>query len=209
MKLTAITLKKGSRYTLDVDDEYFFIVDIEIIERFGLHVGMDVDEDLLQSVRDGAEERKARERAYYLLSYRDHGQKELYDKLRRNVSDQVAAKTVAKMIEQGFLDDMRYGQKLAEHYLQVKKFPRRRALFEMTRKGIDRVLAEEILADYEIDPTEQIKQLIEQKHYRTLGMPNGDQKVIAALARQGFGYSDIKAVLSALKENEEDSWQYE
>lgn len=210
MKLTGINHKQGSRYTLEVDGEYFFIVDAEILDQFRLRAGMEVDEDFLESIKQAAEERKARERAYHLLSYRDHGERELYDKLRRNVSPEAAAKTVAKMVELGFVSDEHYAEKLAEHYLTVKRFSKRRALFEMTKKGIKKELAEEAINAFEVDPQEQIGEIIQQKYRRTLLADNGRQRVVNALLRQGFSYSDIKAALAAYSiEEEEDSWQYE
>lgn len=210
MKLTEIIHKQGNRYTLEVDGEYFFIVDAEIIAQFHLRCGMEVDEQLLARVKQAAEERRARERAYHLLSYRDHGERELYDKLRRNVSPEAAAKAVAQMVEQGFVSDSRYAEKLAEHYLTVKRFSKRRAMFEMTKKGMPKALAEEALSAFEVDPKEQIQNIVEQKYRRTLSAENGRQRVVNALLRQGFGYSDIKAVLAAYTiEEEEDSWQYE
>lgn len=47
----------------------------------GLRVGFDDDEELLEDLREQAQKRKARERAFYLLEYRDHTRKELVDKL--------------------------------------------------------------------------------------------------------------------------------
>lgn len=209
MKITKIELKSGTRYTVDVDGAYFYIFDIEILQNNGLYVGKEVDESFLLELKQQAEERKARERAFYLLSYRDHSEKELYDKLRRNTTEEIAAKTVAKMVELHLLDDETYAEKLARYYLEQKMWSYRKSLFEMKRKGIERELAEDCLQACDVDPEEQIAKLIERKYYRTLGDPKGNQKVINALARLGFNYGDIKAVISQYEEEEEDSWQYE
>jgi regulatory protein len=209
LKITKIELKSGTRYTVDVDGAYFYIFDLEILQNNGLYVGKEVDESFLLELKQQAEERKARERAFYLLSYRDHSEKELYDKLRRNTTEEIAAKTVAKMVELHLLDDEAYAEKLARYYLEQKMWSYRKSLFEMKHKGIDRELAEDCLQACGVDPEEQIAKLIERKYYRTLGDPKGNQKVINALARLGFNYGDIKAVISQYEEEEEDSWQYE
>lgn len=209
MKITAITKKSGTRYTVEVDGAYWNIVDEEIIASAQLRVGLEVDEAFLQEVRLRAEERRARERAYHLLERRDYAEKELYDKLCTSVSRETAAKTVAKMLDLGLIDDERYARKWAEYLLQTKHFSRRRAYYELQRRGIDRELAQAALEEQDISANEQLAAIITQKYRRKLAEPNGTQKVIAALARQGFSYSDIRRALSAWEQEEEDSWQFE
>lgn len=209
MRITSITRKSGTRYTVEVDDAYWYIVDEEILSSCHLRRGMEVDEEFLQQVKRRAEERRAREYAFHLLEVRDYAEKELYDKLCRHVSKETAAMTVAKMIELGLLDDERYAAKLAEFLLTQKKFSRRRALYEMQRRGVSREQAELALEAVEVTPEEQLRALIEQKYLRRLQEPDGHRKVLAALARQGFAYSDIQHALQEYENEEDDSWQYE
>jgi regulatory protein len=213
MKITGIEKKSGTRYTVYVDEEYFYIFDAEILTEFRVKTGMEVDEAFLEELKRQADVRRARERAFYLLSYRDHSEKELYDKLRRNVPDEIAAQTVAKMVDLGLLDDGSYARKLAEYYLTQKRWSFRKSLFELKRKGIDEEAAAQALSDCGISAKEQIRELIEQKYYRYLGDQKGSQKVLNALARLGFSYSDSRAAMSEYLEElelgEEDEWQYE
>lgn len=210
MRITGIEKKSKTRYTVEVDGDYFYIFDLEILQENHLKTGMEVDEAFLEDLKRQAEIRRARERAFYLLSYRDHSEKELYDKLCKNVSPEVAAMTVGKMVELHLLDDEAYAKKLAEYYLNGKLWSRRKALFEMSRKGISKELAQEVLSSWEGDPVEQILELIQRKYYRTVGDPKGNQKVVNALLRLGYSYSDIKTAMSEYEiEEEEDQWQYE
>lgn len=210
MKITGIEKKTKTRYTVEVDGEYFYIFDLEILQENHLKVGMEVEEAFLDDLKYQAQIRRARERAFYLLSYRDHSEKELYDKLCKNVSPEIAAMTVAKMVEMHLLNDDAYAQKLAEYYLNGKLWSYRKALFEMRQKGIPKEKAEEALSSCQSEPTDQIRELIQRKYYRVIGDPKGNQKVVNALLRLGFSYSDIKTVMSEYKmEEEEDQWQYE
>lgn len=209
MKITSIVKKSGTRYTVEVDGAYWYIVDEEILASCHLREGLEVDEEFLRGVRLQAEERRAREYAFHLLEVRDYAEQELYDKLCRHVSRETAAKTVAKMVDLGLLNDESYAAKLAEHLLAQKKYSRRRALYELQRRGIDREQAELALEGVEITPEEQICALIEEKYWRKLKEPDGRRKVLAALARQGFGYSESSHALNHYLEEEEDSWQYE
>jgi regulatory protein len=213
MKITGIEKKSGTRYTLYVDGEYFYIFDLEILADYHVKEGMEVDDSFLQELKWKADERKAKERAFYLLSYRDHSEKELYDKLCKNVCAEIAAKTVAKMVELGLLNDENYAQKLARYYLEQKHWSYRKSLFEMKHKGISGELAEDALQSCEVSAYDQIMALVEQKYYRYLGDQKGNQKVMNALARLGFSYGDIRSVIQDyLEENdlgEEEEWQYE
>jgi len=61
MKITALTKSKGTRFRVDVDDEYWYILDAELIYQFGLKTGLEVEESFLEEVKNAAERRKARE----------------------------------------------------------------------------------------------------------------------------------------------------
>lgn len=199
MTITAIEKVKGDRYTVYVNGEYWYILDAEIILLNHLRKDMEVDEEFLDSLRVQAERRTARERAYYLLGYRDHSAKELYDKLLKNARPEIAAEIVALMQEQGYINDEDYAGKLARYFLQSKRWGARKALFEMTRRGIDRETAQAAIGECDVDYVEQIRQIIDRKYARYLndGDYKGKQKVIAALMRIGYGYDDIKAAISA------------
>lgn len=200
MKITAIEKAKGDRYTIFVDDEYWYIIDLEIIMQNRLKLDMTVDEDTLEDIKMQAERRKARERAYYLLGYRDHSQKELYDKLLKSARPEIAADIIKMVTEQGLLNDEEYANKLARYYLQSKKWGAKKAYFEMLKKGIDKEIITQALDECEIDFVENIKAIIEKKYYDCLDDYKGKQKLIAALLRQGFAYDDIKKAVEEIIE---------
>ena len=202
MKITAIEKNKGSRYTIYIDDDYWYILDYELIVMNGLRVGLECDETFLEDLREQAERRKARERAFYLLEYRDHTRKELVDKLVKSVSPEIAEQTADRMEELGYLDDRKYAKQYAAVLLEQKKMSKRAALYKMQQKGIDRALAEEIFADMDIDPREQIRELIEQKYERYLVDRKGLQKTVNALMRLGYNYYDVKDVVREYYEEE-------
>ena len=202
MKITAIEKNKGSRYTIYVDDDYWYILDYELIVLNGLRVGLECDEEFLEDLREQAQRRKARERAFYLLEYRDHTRKELVDKLLKSVSLEIAEQTADRMEELGYLDDRKYARQYAAVLLEQKKLSKRAALYKMQQKGIDRAMAEEIFSDMDIDPRDQLRELIEQKYERYLVDRKGLQKTVNALLRLGYNYYDIKDVVQEYYEEE-------
>lgn len=151
---------------------------------------------------DKATFRRARERALYILEGRDCSYTELYEKLSKNYDDGICLAVCDNMVELSLIDDRRYAEKLARHYITVKKYGMYRAKQEMTRKGIPPEMAEEFLEEYEEDTIERITELIEKKYARYLNDEKGIRKVKSALVRMGYSYGDINAVL----EEYENEW---
>lgn len=204
MKITEIVKAnaKADRYTVYIDNEYWYILDIEIIAQNHLKPNMEVDEDFLEKLKFQAQHRKARERCYYLLGYRDHSKKELYDKLLKSVCPEVALEAIEMMEQQGLLDDDKYAHKLARYYLLQKKWGEKRASFEMQKKGIHRELIQAAIADCEVNTNEQIHTIIDKKYYDCLEDYKSKQKMIAGLMRLGYSYDDIKYAISTYEEKE-------
>ncbi len=199
MKITSITKKNGTRWQIEVDDEYWAILDAEIIVNQHLKVGVELTEERMEEILRAADFRRARERALYLLDYRDHSRGEIVEKLSRNVDRVIAEEVADKLCELGLIDDGAYAKKLARHFLLTKKYGARRAEFEMRRKGIDGRLAAEAVA--EVEPDEDLlEELALKKYGRYLeDDPDGKgrDKAIRGLMRLGHGYYEAEAAVDA------------
>ena len=199
MKITSITKKNGTRWQIEVDDEYWAILDAEIIVNQHLKVGSELTEERMEEILRAADFRRARERALYLLDYRDHSRGEIVEKLSRNVDRGIAEEVADKLCELGLIDDGTYAKKLARHFLLTKKYGARRAEFEMRRKGIDGRLAAEAVA--EVEPDEDLlEELALKKYGRDLeDDPDGKgrDKAIRGLMRLGHGYYEAEAAVDA------------
>ena len=74
----------------------------------------------------------------------------------------------------------------------------RRLQAELSAKGVDRALVEQILDDSDRSDSGELKKIIAKK----AGKYDDEQKLIAYLARQGFRYDDIREALDTT--NDED-----
>lgn len=148
----------------------------------------------------------AKRRAMHLLAARDYGKNELYKKLLNNYSEKTAAAVTEMMWEYGYIDDERYAKKLAKTYIEIRKYGKSRAALMMREKGLDRDTIESALEEYDSeDITSEIVELLKKKYIDRLFLEGLEgkkemQKVIAALARRGYSYGDIKTALYALEE---------
>lgn len=205
MKITKIEKKKGRRYQIEVDGEYWYILDIEIIYDFHLKEDMEVEEAFLNRVKEAAEYRKAKERALYLLGVRDYGRNELIRKLGEKVSLPAARKAVEKMEELGLLNDEAYAEKLGNYLFTEKHFGVRRVRLELGKKGFSSEVIEKALESAG-EREEDLSAFIRRKYARYLGDEKGRQKVLMALSRMGHSYGDaLDALEQAISAEEEES----
>ena len=186
---------KGSTFKAEFSDGEVCFLNAETVADFHLKPGMNVPDEAREEIKAADELRKARERALYLLDYRDYSFVELYKKLEQNYSEETCLKVLERLVELGLVNDERYAKRLAEKYVVTKKLGFYRARQEMLLKGLDKELVEEVLEPYEEDTSERLSELVEKKYARRITDRNSLQKVKNALVRQGYSYSDINAVL--------------
>ena len=136
-----------------------------------------------------------------MLSRRSHSAFELKNKLLKTVDLQSAEKAVEKFTELGYLNDEDFAEELSEYLFKTKKYSRNRVKQELIRRGIDREIIYRVLSEDDTDAAESIISIINKSYLRKLGEEGGKQKVVAALMRKGFSYSDIKTAFYRM-ENE-------
>lgn len=203
-KIYSIEKYKGSTYCIEFEDGDKLYLNSSIISQFSLKPEVEIPESALDEIVFENDFRRAKERALYLLDYRDHSYQELFKKLEKNYSDDICYAVMEKMVELRVINDRKYAVNLARQYVEVKHFGKYRASSEMYKKGLDKELIEEILEPYEDETLERLDALVEKKYARYLVDKKGEQKVKSALVRQGYSYSDIKAVLENYLYEEED-----
>ena len=191
MTITAIEPRRKAMAALYIDGEFVMNLDAQTLLENRFDVGREINDEELREIIRLSNERRAKEKALWLISYRDHSKKELKEKIQRTCNAEAAEAAVARMEELGLVNDESFARQYARKLLLNKKMSKRAAMFELTRKET----AEEVLDEIEIDPREQIREVIEKK-YRNISDEKIKRRAVAALQRLGYGWDDIKAVLS-------------
>lgn len=196
MEITEIRKRRGRQYQLYLDGEEAVTVDAATFDESPYRVGSTLTDEALRALLQASEERRAREKALYLLSRRDHARGELEKKLRTAAGAQIAADTAARMEALGLVDDAAYAARLARDLAARKCFPRRRVIQELTAKGIDRETAEEAadaaMEELGADDRQQALALLRKKYYNRLLDDDARRKTAAALARYGFSADAVR-----------------
>lgn len=203
LNVVSVEKYKGSTYRINFEDKEPAFVNSEIISQFGIRSGMAISEADWEKVIYANEFRRARERALYLMDYRDHSYIELFKKLEKNYDEEICYDVIDSLVQVGIVDDRRYAENLAQRLMEVKRCGYFKAVQEMRQKGISKELADEILSDYEDSTIRRIKDLIDSKYARRLEDEDGVKRVKNALVRNGYSYKDINTALEEyLSENE-------
>lgn len=183
-------------YGADTDAAGYLSLDSELCEIKHLKSGIILsDRELTELVRE-SHIKRAKSRAMWYLSRGDCSRKTLYDKLKRTFPDYACDYACDRMQELGYLNDEAYAKRRLQRIIDEKKVSVRMAKQLLRQEGIDSELVDDAaeIADY--DPIRSIVELIDKKYKNKLGDKAANDKVIAALMRKGYGYSEIREALS-------------
>lgn len=200
LKVTNVSRYKGMTYMIEFEDRDPEFLNQQTVNMFNLRAGASLPLSAWEEIKAEEEYRKARERALYLLDYKDYSYVDLFHKLEKNYSEETCYRVMDKMVEMGTINDRRYAEGLARHYVEVKKFGRYRALREMRQKGLTAQVAEEALEEYDDSYYERLYELVESKYLRYLDDDKGVTRTKNALVRYGYSYDLIKEVLRDIEE---------
>ena len=199
MKITAVEPRRKQMCALFIDGEYVMNLDAQTLIENRFDVGREIDDDELKDIIDKSNERRAKEKALWLISYRSHSKKELFDKLKRSFDEASAQKAVDRMEELGLINDEEFARLYARKLVNGKKMSVKAAEFELYRKGIDKITAEQVLGELEYDPQTQIIEFITKK-YKNISDEKIKRRAVAALQRLGYGWDDIKRAINSFEE---------
>ena len=199
MKITSVTRYKGSTYEAELDDGRKLYLHADIITDFGIRAGMETDRDTLRKIVYASNFRRAYQRALYLLDYRDYTYSEMFEKLIGNYkSEPLCTAVMKRLMEHGFIDDVRYAERMARKLVEIKRFGYRRCKRELMQKGLSEFIVVDALEAYGDTFGENLSELLRAKYSRYL-TDREDRKTIekvkSALVRYGYGFTEInKAV---------------
>ncbi len=192
MLITAIEERKKGMSALFIDGEYAVSIDTVTLISSGKRTGSEITDEELYDLIELSKLNRAKEKAMYLLEYRQRSSREIEEKLLPLYGEKATEAAVERLTDLGLINDESFARDYARNLLEVKRFSGKRVLYEMMKKGIDKELAEEIIEEYDADPVEQIIEVINRKYLRSLNDEKGRKRIISGLRNMGYGWEDIK-----------------
>lgn len=199
MKITSIKqqVKNTERASIFIDGKYSFSLSLSELVAEKLKIGADIDEAGLKRLKKMSDDGKLRMRALEWVMNRPRSIREFKNYMfRKQVDAELSDKLIAEFTERNYLSEERFAVWLRD--VRKHKGKSDRAIrSELASKGISREISDEVMQ--ETDELERLREVIAKK-IRIPRYANDTQKLMQYLARQGFGYDDIKLVLSELQE---------
>lgn len=194
MKITNIKqqVKRADRYSVFVDGKYSFSLSESALLELRLASGQELDPEELKQLQEASGNDKAYGNALRYVAMRPRSEWELRTYLRRkDVDDPVADTIIERLQRVGLLDDMAFAKAWVANRHLLKSTSKRKLQLELKQKHVAGSIIDQVLREDEVDERQSLRELVAKKQSR---YPDRN-KFMQYLARQGFRYDDITAVL--------------
>jgi regulatory protein len=185
------------RLNLFIEKEFVCTVPDYIVDEYKLKHGVDVPQDVLDTIIAESNKFQAAESAYRYLTNRPHSVLEIRQKLMKKGFDKSVIKGVIdKCMKNGYLDDEKFARAWIKSRLSSKPRGRKMLQAELYKKGIVREIADSVIdaALNEIPEDKLALQLLHKNCGKLLRQNSVDlkHKIYNFLSYRGFGYQAIK-----------------
>ena len=188
------------RYSVYIDEKYSFSLGEVVLMDSRLHSGMELTEQEVDDYKKLSTDDKLYGRALNYVAMRQRTLWEVTFYLERKGADTPLVQSiVSKLSELGLLDDAKFARLFINDRVLLKPSSRRKITMELKKKrvpeaAINQAFAELIEESDDNPERTALLEIITRKRRQT--KYQDDTKLMQYLARQGFGYSDIKSALS-------------
>lgn len=196
MKITSIKqqVKRPDRYSIYVDGKFAFGLSENGLLASKIAIGQELSDAELKELQSTAQTDKAYGNALRYVAMRPRSTWELQTYLKRkDVDEPVADNIMQRLQDLNLLNDMAFAEAWVANRRLLKATSKRKLRLELKQKHVPEHIIEQVMREDETDERSIITELIAKKRRK---YPE-DAKLMQYLARQGFGYDDIKAALTA------------
>lgn len=195
MRIDAIAKRGGQpvQYELTFSDGSALRLYPQTLADFGLYVGMELEQEELERLRQAAGKASAKMRAVRIVAASAVSSRDLQQRLRRKGEQAPDAQAAVQWMEElGLVNDRETARQIVRRGV-ARGYGEHRLRQMLYEKQIPRSLWEEALSDLP-EPDAAISRFLEEKL-----PPDADQRqtkrVLDALLRRGFAWQDIRRCL--------------
>ena len=196
--------KQLMKYHLYVDDVFFGVFLDEMLAKFNLKTGQEVDEELLYNIKEENDEKLAFLTAVNYLERYNVSTKGLKDYLyRKNFKKNNIESAVEKLKEYGYLDDRNFAKNYFESLSATKG--KRVIINKLKEKGISEEIIDELVEDVSDEAEEERAKILAEKFAKNReNTLKNKQKCFAHLIYKGYDYSVAQKIVNELFLGAED-----
>jgi regulatory protein len=199
MKITSIKqqAKRADRYSIFVDDKYAFSLSESALLDSKLAGGQELTKEQVREYKKLSSEDKLYNQAlrYVAMRPRSRWEIEFYLEYKKQAPPALVELILNKLSIIGLIDDFKIAQAFVNDRRLLRPTSRRKMSAELKKKRIAEEVIEAALGSDQTDEQTALQEVIASKRRQT--KYQDDLKLMQYLARQGFGYDDIKRALKA------------
>ena len=197
--ITAIAIagRGGRQAEITLDTGASYTIDINVFLDTDLAVGTLLDLAETTSLLAADDVVAAKLTASRQLAYRARSTAELSKTLAdRGFADEVIATVVERFLELGYLNDAEFARRWIASRDQMAPRGTRLLRQELRQKGIGAELAEQALAEADLDDVETARRLAERRMDRLRDLPpdKARQRLAGYLQRRGFSHETVRSI---------------
>jgi len=187
----------ANRYSVYIDSKFAFSAHFDEIHALNIRKGRLLTGDELSELTDYFSERKLRETAFRILSYRPRSEQELRNKLReKRFPDSDIEDIIREFRDKKLLSDTDFARQWVENRMRLKPRGRKMLEMELYKKGVSRQTANRVLDDIlgGTDQSETAFELLIKQPRKFLRENSVDtqRKIYNYLRYRGFDPDDIR-----------------
>lgn len=198
-------VKNRKRYCIFLDEEFAFSVHEDVLVKYNLFKGKEIDQKQMAEIVREDEWHKAYLAALRYIGIRPRTEAQVL----RYLSDKGFQRDVAEEVcercrSQGYLDDRQFARQWVQERLLHKPRGKRALRAELQQKGITQEAMEESLASIGMeDEMEAARSYIRKKcRKKTRWNETEERKLLQGLMRLGFGMNVVQRIRQELRQGE-------
>jgi regulatory protein len=198
-KITRMVAGKGreKRVNVYLDGEFALSLAAEVALKEGLSIGREITGDDLRALADADGYQRCLNAALRFLAYRPRSEAEVRQRLqKRGFEDGHIARVLARLKEQGLVDDAAFARYWLDNRESFSPRSRRLTGMELARKGLARDIIEDVLAGLDEGASAYRAALSKARHLSPADYEDFRRRLVAYLGRRGFGYDIVRETVA-------------
>lgn len=212
-------VRDQNRVNVFLDGHFAFSLDVAQVVDLDVKVNQKVSKERLKELQCASEFGKLYQRTLEWVLTRPHSVRETRDYLKRRkfkrqmlnrqrareekrplpeIQDDIATQVVMRLVEKGYLDDLKFAKFYVENRHVRKGISHKRLRMELKRKGVDDEKIHIAMNTVSRDENEEIMKMIAKKCKKY-----NDFQLVGYLSRQGFDLQTAKTAVERYKLEDE------
>jgi len=200
-KVTALRIRKGQKKRVNVflDNRFAFSLETEVVIREGLQVGQELSANQIEALAKSDHFHSCLNAATHFLGYRPRSEFEVRERLqRRGFDDNTVEVVIAKLKEQGLVDDVAFAQFWKENRDSFSPRSQWLTKLELRQKGVTDDIIDQVIETIDDDDNAYRAALSKARSLPRSDYRGFRRRLGEYLKRRGFGYGVINHTIERL-----------